>query len=235
MKLFHPLSLVMLVVLSACSDSPTLPVLERTPPGGAGPRQQVLEEVIVIGTPVCDPYQQLDGSCDGGGACLTSMESGTGGFDGVSACGTGGGGAGTADPGTGAGGGGSGSTSPGTTTQPSVDGTGAFKEGPLLWGACVLAVINSVYSIDKVAGKFEDWWTAQRAYQLAYANWKHLLQNPERQLYDGQLYDLEFRMDIAEMRRDDAAGAVSEMTGDSLFSLLAAGVACGAAALLPTP
>ena len=42
-------------------------------------------------------------------------------------------------------------------------------------------------------------------------------------------------MEIAEMRRNDAVGAVTEMTGDSVLDLIGAGVTCGAAALAPTP
>lgn len=188
-------------------------------------------EVVIVTVPGCDPYTQLDG-CEGGGGgeCMTSVP----GMDYTTSC-PGGGGTGGGTGGTGGGGaGGSVPTTP--PTDPYIP-AGAFAEGPLAWAGCVLLVIGSGVSIDIVASKFASWWEAQQAFQIA-ARSLDIAISMQRQGYEidpNELSLLMYKKEQALQRRDDAVGAVEEATGNSTLALLAAGVGCGAAALLPTP
>lgn len=201
----------------------------------------ILEPIIVIGDPgdECDPYTELDNSCggDGGGECMADTGSpGSLEEQRVAGCigGGGGDGGGYTGPGDSPGGGGDGDG--GSTSGTGIPGaTGPAAEGPLAWGACVLAVLGSVYTIDQVAGQFKGWWEAERRYRVAYDSWVYLLSHPERQLYDGQIHDLELRVDIALDARDAAVDDVRDATGGSILTLLGAATACGIAAIAPTP
>jgi hypothetical protein len=246
MRLLRALLPLVAVFIAACSDSPTEPVrtgqvstsalLSAT--AGATAQDDAstascctLEPVIVVADPKpgCDPYLQIDNSCDGGGECMSSINPTSPDYVTISGC-PGGDTGGGSDAGDGPDGGTAGG---GGTTFPKATGTAA--EGPLAWGACVLAVLGSVYTIDQVAGEFKGWWEAERRYRIAFDSWSYMLNHPETQLYDGQVHDLELRVDIAEKARNDAVESVRQMTGGSVLALLGAGAACGIAAIAPTP
>lgn len=167
-------------------------------------------------------------ACVGGGT-YPNCDSGTGGNDedydacyDLGSCG----GSGDWDWGGGGGGGGT----------PSAEPT-PYDQGPLLWAACVLAVIGGTYSVDVVADKFVAWYEAHRALVAAQRSLNAVL-GMQR---DGAVFDeayialLAYKVEQAKQRRDDAVGAVKEATGVSVLTLLGAGVACGAAAVAPTP
>lgn len=249
MKLLRTLVPLAALMLAACADSPTgpervaetstsIPVQEQGAESGLADCC-VLEPIIVIGDPGgdCDPYTQLDNSCDGGGECMAGTGSPASPQEqGMSGCHGGGGGDGGGYTGPGdSPGGGSGDSGGGTSSTSFPSATGPAAEGPLAWGACVLAVPGSVYTVDQVAGEFKTWWEAERRYRIAFNNWSYLLSHPERQLYDGQIYDLETRVDIALDARDAAGEDVRDATGGSILALLGAATACGIAAIAPAP
>ena len=108
----------------------------------------------------------------------------------------------------------------------------AYEEGPLLWGACVLAVVGSSYTIWQVADKFETWYRAYKDAEGAERLWQATVEN-NADPYIQQLYEYQYKQ--ARQRQVDAAGAVSEATNTSYIALFGAAVACGATALMPTP
>jgi hypothetical protein len=226
------------VLTAACADAPTAP--DAASVAGAVPGRDVtLDPVIVIGEPDpgCDPYLTLGGCDDGGGECMMSDPGVTGPEEtGLMGC-SGSGGTGSGSDGAGGTGGSGGSTgSPGTLCPDygCEEETTAYEQGPLAWGACVLAVLGSVYTIDQVAGAFEDWWVAQREYDSVKRMYDAVVANPESVSPETiQLW--EFRLTYARDRKDAAISAVSEKTGGSYWALAGAGVACGIAAVLPTP
>lgn len=222
----------MLFLLAGCTDT-TLPGT----PAADLPSANVLideeyqspaccEEVVVVAPappPTCDPYTDVNwcqGS--GGGQCMMSG-GGTAEMQGLATCegGPGGGSTGPGDPG-----GGGGGTVPGVAPEP---------DGPLLWGACVLAVIGSIYTIDQVGAKFEAWWEAQKAYNRAKAVYEYAWANRESLVDPSSLAIAEMQMEFAEQRRDDAVGAVHDLTGASYITLGAAALTCGPAIFAPTP
>ncbi|HEX6909091.1 MAG TPA: hypothetical protein VF142_01775 [Longimicrobium sp.] len=184
------------------------------------------DEVVVIAPgptePVCDPYTDANWCQDSGGECMTSL--GGGEMQGLSGC----------DDGTGGSTGGSGGYTDGGGSTPSPDDTVEPEPGPLLWGACVLAVVGSVYTIDQVGAKFEAWWEAQKEYNRAKAAWQYAWDNQESLVDPSSLARAELRMQLAEQRRDDAVGAVRDLTGASVLALGAAAVTCAPSVFLPT-
>lgn len=185
------------------------------------PSNDYLLPPITVTVPQCDPWTDLnwcEGS-GGGGDCMTgTIEDGMS----LSSCPIGSGGGET-------GGGGAGGTGSEGDAEPA-----PFTEGPLLWGACVLAVSGAVISIDDVADKFADWWEAERAMRSARAALSFMYDSGYP--YDPNALALaQYRLEQATQRRDDAAGAVRDATGVSFTALIAAGLSCGAAAFMPTP
>lgn len=213
------------LLATACSDVPTASTGVEV--GHAGPSSAIiLEPVVVVGK--CDPYLSLDwcgGSDPGGGDCMTSTEDSD--LQYTSGCNTGGGG-----------GGGPKSPSP-TAPKPCPDygcptPTSPYEEGPLAWGACVLAVLGTAYTIDQVAGAFESWWQAQQDYESARRMLEAIQANPGS--YTAEMMSLwEFRVEYAEDRRDAAIDSIREKTGGTYLALAGAGAACSIAAFLPTP
>jgi hypothetical protein len=118
----------------------------------------------------------------------------------------------------------------GGTGTPPAEPT-AFDEGPLLWGACVLAVLGSAYTVDQVAGAFVDWWEAQQAYESA-SRMLTAIQANDDSVSPETIQLWQFRVQYARDRRDDALDDVSEKTGATGWALLGAAVACGAAAFI---
>ena len=126
------------------------------------------------------------------------------------------------------GGGGGGDPAPPENTDPAK----SYEQGPLLWGACVLAMVGSTYSITLAAGKFETWYKAYKDAEGAQRLWLAAVENNvdvTRQML------LEYQYQQARLRQEDAAGAVSEATHTSYLALFTAAVACGATALVPSP
>jgi hypothetical protein len=178
-------------------------------------------EPIWDGPPECDPYLTI-GGCDDN--CEMSAP-GTGdpehvGIAGCNQTGT------NPDPGGDFGGG-----TPGMGEEPAET---AYEEGPLAWGACVLAVLGTAYTIDQVADAFAAWWETQREYDSVKRMYDAVIANPES--VSPETIDLwTLRLAYARDRRDAAMGSVSEKTGSSYWALAAAAVGCGVAAFLPTP
>ena len=132
------------------------------------------------------------------------------------------------DPDTWGGGGGGDPAPPEDDTDPAK----SYQQGPLLWTVCVLAMLNSTYTVAQVGDKFASWYAAYqeaegllRLYQTIVEN------NPDPAIR--QLYEYQYKQ--ARQRQEDARGAVSEATGASAWALLGAGLACGASVLAPTP
>lgn len=125
-------------------------------------------------------------------------------------------------------GGGGGGTSPGSTTANS----DSFSQGPLLWGACILGIVGSTVSVYDVAGSFQTWYDAYQHAQGAYNLWQATVQNNADPVTQ-QLYEFEYRQ--AYQAQQNAANAVSSATNTSVMTLVGAALACGAAALAPTP
>jgi hypothetical protein len=235
MKIVHCMAALLLtgVLAGACADAPTAPDV-RSEVDIVPSRDVLLDPVIVIGQPKdsCDPYLSLDWCDDGGGQCMMSNTEPTGpeATTMLSCPGEGSGGAGGDGPigGEGSTGDGSGSTS--------VTGTGPFAEGPLLWAACVVAVIGGTFSVDVVADKFVAWYDAHKALIRA-RNALNLALDYQRRGYYVEPASLEltyYRLDVATEARDAAVGAVEEATGVSILTLIGAGFACGAAVAAPT-
>lgn len=134
---------------------------------------------------------------------------------------------GTDDPG-GDGWGGGDNTNPDDNSDPAE----TYEQGPLLWTACVLAVLSSSYTVSQVADKFDTWYKAYRDTEGAYNLWQATVQN-DADVYTQQLYEDKYQQ--ARRRQEDAKGAVSEATGATGWALAGAAVACGASALIPTP
>jgi len=180
---------------------------------------------ITVTVPHCDPWTDLnwcEDSGDGGGGgeqCMSSFGSGS--EMSISSCPIGGGGGPI----------GGGRTGTGNSES---SFTGLAAEGPLAWAACVLAVLNSAYNIEQLAGAFEGWWDAQRDYESARRTLDAILENPNA-VTPETLSLWEFRVEQHQDRRDAAIDAVHQMVGGSYWSLLGAGAACGMAAFLPTP
>ena len=104
----------------------------------------------------------------------------------------------------------------------------------MAWGLCVLGVLNSVYSIDQVAGAFEGWWETQKDYESAVRMLNAINSNSES--VTPEMISLwEFRVETYRIRRDAAIEAVREKVGGSYWSLVGAAGVCGIAAFLPTP
>ena len=104
----------------------------------------------------------------------------------------------------------------------------------MAWGACVLAVLGTVYTIDQVADAFEAWWVAQREYDSVKRMYDAVVANPDA--VSPETIDLwTLRVTYARDRRDAAMGSICEKTGASYWALGAAAVGCGVAAFLPTP
>jgi hypothetical protein len=224
-----------LILAAACTDAPTTPGDPHAVGTAAASRDLIMDPIIVIGDPSeCDPYSSLDWcEGEGGGTCLTSVPGGDdplapalGDFE-ITTSGCTGGGTGSGS--TGGGIGGTGTTSPNPYAPKD-----EFAEGPLLWAACVLAFVGGVVSVDDVADKFGGWWDAQQYLQRAQRNLE-LAQSAGTSVDPGVLEAYVLRRDLAIQRRDDAVGAVEDATGVSILTLIAAGVACGAAAVAPTP
>jgi hypothetical protein len=237
--LFRLAAFLFPLFLTACGD---LPTSTRGAPdvSGAGPMLSG-ECYLQDGIYRCPPQSPDWGDCDeyhydcGGDDCIASTIPSAPGNASVQGC-TGGGGGGTigdSDGGGGTGGGGGGSTG----SDPFCPDFGcptAFEEGPLLWGACVLAVLGSTYSIDQVASAFKGWWNAQRAYESALRTLDVIRANPDAVSPEmAEVWTL--RVEYTRDRRDDAMAEVSEKTDGSYWGLLGAAAACGAAAFVPTP
>jgi hypothetical protein len=226
----------LLVTAVGCTDVPTGVAAERgrrIAAEDAGISGSIfLEPVIVRG---CDPTITECEDDAGWNSCASSdqgpwsPEMGT-----IEGC-SGGGGTGPGGDGGIGDGGGSGTT----PSDPMCPSTGceeptAYEEGPLAWGACVLAVLGSTYSIYQVAGAFEEWWDTQREYDSAKRTYDAMLANPES--VTPEMMELwRFRVEYARNRNDAAISSVSEKTGGSYWALGGAAVACGVAAFLPTP
>ncbi|HEU0016332.1 MAG TPA: hypothetical protein VFQ45_21815 [Longimicrobium sp.] len=126
-----PLLVVATLLAAGCSDAGTLPEAPEAPvaaPPSGPANDYVLDPVIVIGTPECDPYMEADWSCDdGGGECMTSY---SGGEASLASCpgGTGGGGGGGGGGGTGGSTGGTGTTT--TTKQDAAACPGCGERAP---------------------------------------------------------------------------------------------------------
>jgi hypothetical protein len=180
------------------------------------------DPVIVVAPgpvePACDPYTDPNFCQGSGDDCM--MSGGVGGdVQGITDCNSGGsdgGSDGSSPP-----------PPPGDTVEPD-------PEGPLLWGACVLAMVGSVYAIDQVGAKFEAWWEAQKEYNRARAVYQYTWDNQDSLVDPSSLAIAEMRMNFALQRRDDAIGAVHDLTGASIFALAAAAVTCGPAVFAPT-
>lgn len=132
------------------------------------------------------------------------------------------------DPNPWGGGGSGGNPPPPENTDPAK----SYEQGPLLWGACVLAMVGSTYSISQVAGKFETWYKAYRDAEGAQRLWLAAVENNAEIAIQMQL---EYQYKQARLRQEDSAGAVSEATHTTYFALFAAAAACGATALIPSP
>jgi hypothetical protein len=237
-----------LIILSACADLPTTPQVMVSEQGPNYLCDTMVDGVYVMcpvnptipgpPPPSCDPWTSPDWCAGDGEPCITSAVDDPE-YLAVTGCLPGGGG-----PGGGA------TTCP--TWDPTCsadppdggDDSGAgqppptpYAEGPLLWAACVLAVVGSTYTVDVVGSKFVAWYDAHRA--LVHA--ERALNAAYEMMRDGYEFDpdavrlLEFRVELAEQRRNDAVGAVEEATGVSVLTLLGAGFACGAAIAAPTP
>jgi hypothetical protein len=96
----------------------------------------------------------------------------------------------------------------------------------------VLALLGTTYSVWQVSDKFQTWYTAHPDAAGAQALWQATVQNSADPCIQ-QLYEYQYKQ--ARQRQEDAKGAVSEATSTTMFALGAAAIACGAAALLPTP
>jgi hypothetical protein len=236
----NPLILFALLITGACADSPMTPValspdvapVADEVQGCIGDGLCELPGITTPGEPDeppdCDMWWKPD--C---GACATSAIGSPEDMQGTSGCPGGGTGpAPVGDPYNP--GGGSGGT--GTPSDPYA-GSGAFQEGPLAWAVCVLTVIGGVYSVDQVADRFVEWWNAQQELQQL----RRALDFTLSMQRDGYEYDpaalnlLFFQVDEAVRRRDNAIGAVKDATNTSYLALAGAALACGAAALAPTP
>lgn len=144
----------------------------------------------------------------------------------------GGGGEGGADSGGWpSGGGDSGSGDGGDDDDPEEEQS-AYQQGPLLWAVCILAIVGSTQSIWEVANKFEAWYKAYQDAEGAQRLWQATVQNNPDPVTQ-QLYEYQYKQ--ARLRQDDAKGDVSSATGVSVVALVAAGLACGATALVPVP
>jgi len=108
----------------------------------------------------------------------------------------------------------------------------AYKEGPLLWAACILALMGSTYTVAEVAGKFEAWYKAYQDAEGAQRLWQATVQNNSPSSTQ-QLYEYQYKQ--ARLRQEDARGDVASATNASYFALATAAIACGATALVPTP
>lgn len=233
-------AVVLLLGGAACADSPVLSDTPSPSVGEGAPRYDELQGcvtdpngVCVIGGVVVNPgapppdcnvwYSPSCGECMTGGATIAPDEMR------VSSVCSGGGGTGTApggggDPYVPGGGTGSGSGTGGTT----------YQEGPLLWGACVLAVLGSAWTVDQVAGAFQGWWNAQQDYESA-RRMLDAVQANSANIDPATIQLWEFQVQYYKNRRDDAVAVIEEKTGSTGWALLGAGAACGAAAFLPTP
>lgn len=226
----------LLVTAVGCTDALTAPNAEQGGEIAAGDvgisGGILLEPVIVRG---CDPTitecEDDAGwdSCASGEPVTSGPEMGT-----TEGCG-GGGGSGVGDGGgIGDGGGGGGTPDDPMCPDYECEEQTAYDEGPLAWGACVLAVLGSTYSIYQVAGAFEEWWGTQRDYDSAKRLYDAMVANPES--VTPEMMELwRFRVEYARNRNDAAISSVSEKTGGSYWALGAAAVACGVAAFMPTP
>lgn len=226
----------LLVTAVGCADAPTAPNAangSRATTGDVEISASVfLDPVIVRG---CDPTitecEDDAGwdSCAAGGVGTSAPEMGS-----IEGCGGGGSGAGGDGGGPGSGGGGDGTPSDPTCTAPALCEDTAFEEGPLLWGACVLAVLGSAYTIDQVAGSFQSWWDTQREYESAKRTYDAIQANPAS--VTPEMAELwAFRVEYARNRRNAAMDDVSDKTNTTWWALAGAAVACGAAAFAPTP
>ncbi|HET7463012.1 MAG TPA: hypothetical protein VFJ82_17295 [Longimicrobium sp.] len=124
--------------------------------------------------------------------------------------------------------GGIGGTSP--TTPPDADQ--AYTQGPIAWGACILAIGGSTLSVYDVLDKFEAWHDAYVDARGAYALWQATVQNNAEPAIQ-QLYEYQYKQ--ARQRQEDAKGDVSSSTNMSFVALGSFALTCGALALAPTP
>ncbi len=130
------------------------------------------------------------------------------------------------------GGGGTGPVGP----YPSPDDSTAarsYEEGPLVWAACVLAVLGSTYSVWEVANEFQGWWDAHREYDMAWRTWYATYDDPS--IPDWEKAYNQLRLNQARQRENDARDDVSSATNASGWALAGAAVACGASMLIPGP
>lgn len=212
--------LLLCAVASACGDNPlgAVPASRTTSAIPASSHDYLLPLIVAIGTPsTCDPWTDVNW-CSGGGAgeCMTD----TGATPETAIlleCGTPGGG------GELGGGGGDGDGTAAETT---------YHQGPLLWGACVLAVAGSTYSISQVASEFQAWYDAYQAAESAQRTWQMTIENNADPVVQ-QLYEYQYRQ--ALQRQEAAKSVVSSAANTSYWALAGAAVACGATALIPSP
>lgn len=129
------------------------------------------------------------------------------------------------------GGGDSGSGDGGDDDDPQEEDS-AYKQGPLLWAVCILAVLGSTYAISEVAAKFEAWYKAYQDAEGAQRLWQATVQNNTDPVTQ-QLYEYQYKQ--ARSRQEDARGDVASATNASYFALAAAALTCGATALIPVP
>jgi hypothetical protein len=99
----------------------------------------------------------------------------------------------------------------GGTLPPDSTAVTPFQEGPLLWAACVLAVVGSVYSVDQVADQFTAWYEAQHGLESAQRILDAIHAN-SASVTPEMIALYELRYDLAKQRRDDAVSAVTGAT-----------------------
>jgi hypothetical protein len=96
----------------------------------------------------------------------------------------------------------------------------------------VLGIVASTVSLYDVADAFQNWYDAYQAAQSAQRTWQMTVEN-NAPATTQQLYEYEYRQ--AYQRQEDAKAAVAGATHSSYWALGGAAIACGAAALAPTP
>jgi hypothetical protein len=240
-------SLLLLLLVGACSDLPT----STFPPAADLDHSGLVQENSIEcggdsnpcllppagndpGDPVCDPYLTLSGC---GGEC-TEGTPGSPETVGVEGCGWtgggGGGGGGGGDPS--GGGGGGGETPPGVCPTWDPDcAAGSYDQGPLLWAACILTLTGSLVSVNDVAGAFQTWHEASGRLSVAERELLMVQENYPHAVDHATLLWAQSQRDQAQLWYNAAKSAVSSSANVSYLALGMAAVTCGASLFLPTP